>query len=81
MPLPLPSFLPSCISLLKGEGSTGVLVSDGGGEGLDVLGTRMASYLDYIDIWVALCSRDAVKVRGRGDWGTGRREWSSSVTV
>ena len=52
--------------LLKGEGSTGVLVSDGGGEGLDVLGTRMASYLDYIDIWVALCSRDAVKVRGRG---------------
>ena len=56
------------------------MVSDGGSEGLDVLGTRMASYLDYIDIWVALCSRDAVKVRGRG-LGTGRREWSSSVTV
>ena len=54
--------------LSKGEGS--VPLSGGGGDGLDVLGTKLVSYLDYIDLWVALCSRDAVKVSERG----GRRE-------
>ena len=62
--------------LSKGEGS--VPLSGGGGDGLDVLGTKLVSYLDYIDLWVALCSRDAVKVseqrvggrrEGRGEKG------------
>ena len=56
--------------LSKGEGS--VPLSGGGGDGLDVLGTKLVSYLDYIDLWVALCSRDAVKASEQR--GGGRRE-------
>lgn len=68
--MPLPSSLslslppPMLLLLPKGQGTAGALLSGGGSEGLDVLGTKMVSYLDYMDLWVALCSRDAVKVRG-----------------
>lgn len=37
---------------------------------MDVLGTKLVSYSDYIDLWVALCSRHAVKV---SEWRGGRR--------
>ena len=54
---------------------------------MDVLGTKLVSYLDYIDLWVALCSRDAVKVseqrgggrrEGRRGGGEGREEGEGS---
>ena len=57
-----PHYYKLCV-VLQDEDSGVVLDGSTASSPVDILGTKQVSYMDYVPLWVAACSRGIVKVR------------------